>query len=526
MALIARAGAAAPGGGTFTGFDSPALNNLGTSAFFGSTTGGNGLFLSDGEEGVAAALTGQALGGSTITSLSFLGGPDRGGRTGVNDLDQVAYQAGLANGSQALGLFTPDLHYRRTVGGSWDNASNWTLGLNPGQPYDVFIDPAASVTVFGPATNQTVDSLGLGGGTGLATLQLQAGAVLTAANGVTIASTGILTGDGTIAGNIMNQGKIVASNVTVQSTLTNQGVIEGSGRLHANIVNAAGGQIRVGAGQQMDLTGPGLANQGKIEVIGGELEVAAALSNAASTGLITGRNATLRFNGGLTNAGSVGLSFGVSDIFGDIANQAGGKVTLSGLSQTTFYDDLVNNGDVKVSAGSAAVFFGAVSGAGTFSGTGQHFFEGDLRPGNSPALVTVAGDMLLGALSTTEFELGGLLRGLEYDAFDVGGDLTLDGLLNVLLINGFSLGAGQSFEIFDVGGSLFGAFAGLGEGGLVGAFGGRDLFITYQFGDGNDVALFTTGTSAPVPEPSTWFLFGSGLAGLAYWRQRRMTSRA
>ena len=30
-----------------------------------------------------------------------------------------------------------------------------------------------------------------------------------------------------------------------------------------------------------------------------------------------------------------------------------------------------------------------------------------------------------------------------------------------------------------------------------------------------------TPTDAPVPEPSTWLLFGSGLAGLAYWRRRQ-----
>ena len=48
----------------------------------------------------------------------------------------------------------------------------------------------------------------------------------------------------------------------------------------------------------------------------------------------------------------------------------------------------------------------------------------------------------------------------------------------------------------EVGNSLQGRFFGLNEGELVGNYGGRDLFITYSAGTGNDIALFTA-----VPEP-------------------------
>ena len=54
----------------------------------------------------------------------------------------------------------------------------------------------------------------------------------------------------------------------------------------------------------------------------------------------------------------------------------------------------------------------------------------------------------------------------------------------------------------------------LGEGDLVGNFGGVDLFITYAGGDGNDATLFT------VPEP-TMALTWSMLIGLGIMVRRR-----
>ena len=67
-----------------------------------------------------------------------------------------------------------------------------------------------------------------------------------------------------------------------------------------------------------------------------------------------------------------------------------------------------------------------------------------------------------------------------------------------------------------VGGTLTGQYDDLGEGDLVGNFGGQDLFITYGGGDGNDVALFTNA----VPEPTT-VLIWSMLAGVGMTVRRR-----
>ena len=81
---------------------------------------------------------------------------------------------------------------------------------------------------------------------------------------------------------------------------------------------------------------------------------------------------------------------------------------------------------------------------------------------------------------------------------------------------GFELHRGYSFTTLRVGGTLTGQFDGLGEGDVVGNFGGQDLFISYVAGDGNDIGLFTNA----VPEPTTALVW-SLLAGLGLTVRRR-----
>jgi hypothetical protein len=407
--------------------------------------------------------------------------------------------ATLANGNQVVRRWTPELRWRSTSSSAWDTAGRWTLSLNPGAVHDVFIDPAASVTVTGPAANTSVRSLQIGGGTGLATLDLRNGAILTSTNGVSIAATGTLTGDGSIAGNVVNNGNVGADNVTVVGTLTNNGVIDGNGRIHASIINGANGELRALSGNTMRLTGSSFSNSGLVEVHGGELRVWAALQNNSGSGLISVRDGSLIASSGINNSGSLAMSHGVSTLRGDIANT--GVIQVSGGAHATFYDDVTQNGTMQVSrvgsTNSVAVLMGAFSGSGGFVGGGDVFALGDLRPGNSPASVLYDGNLFLGNATDTFIELGGQGLG-QFDQLRVTGDFSLAGDLMVSLIDGHTLGAGQQYLIGDVDGMLSGQFNGLGEGALVGVFSGYQTFISYTAGDGNDIALFTA-----IPEPST-----------------------
>jgi hypothetical protein len=137
--------------------------------------------------------------------------------------------------------------------------------------------------------------------------------------------------------------------------------------------------------------------------------------------------------------------------------------------------------------------------------------------------ISINGSLVLESTSTFAVDLGG--TGLhDFDQLTVLGDLTLDGQLLVDLVNGFNLGAGQTFEIIDVFGvssgrfqvydAALGQWVQLGEGGQIGVFGGQSLYITYLGGDGNDVSLFTTA----VPEPSV-AMFSFCLIGAAICRR-------
>ena len=66
--------------------------------------------------------------------------------------------------------------------------------------------------------------------------------------------------------------------------------------------------------------------------------------------------------------------------------------------------------------------------------------------------------MLFGPAATLEVELGGLLPGSEFDRLSVAGQATIDGSLDVSLINGFAPSAGNSFEILAANGGVFGEF--------------------------------------------------------------------
>lgn len=184
------------------------------------------------------------------------------------------------------------------------------------------------------------------------------------------------------------------------------------------------------------------------------------------------------------------MSGGFADVHGDLVNTAAGIIAISDGSTTTFHDDVTMdaaNLNMEIASDSYGVFLGSYNGGSNGLGTVQVF--GDLRPGNSPAIVSFGGDLEMGVNTATFIELGGLFAG-EFDQLLVAGDLSLDGLLDVSLIDGFSLGFNQEFLIADIGGVRNGFFEGLNEGGLVGNYGGHDLFISYGAGDGNDISLF------------------------------------
>jgi hypothetical protein len=200
---------------------------------------------------------------------------------------------------------------------------------------------------------------------------------------------------------------------------------------------------------------------------------------------------------------------GTTDILGDVNIEAGGKIVTSGGATTTIFDDLVNNGIVKVSENSAVVYFGSVSGSGSFTGSGTTFLEGDLSPGSSPGSMSFGGDVVLGESSTTLIELAGTANG-EYDRLLVAGVLEVSGALEVQLLDGFAPINETAFEILAAT-DLSGEFSSLVLPDLLGNL------------SWDSSLLYSNGTLSVIPEPTTLSLLAVGML-MACRRRRRCGS--
>ncbi|MHC4994706.1 MAG: hypothetical protein ACYTGQ_06580 [Planctomycetota bacterium] len=226
------------------------------------------------------------------------------------------------------------------------------------------------------------------------------------------------------------------------NTLFNFGLLTGHGRIQGDVENTPGGELRNDTGARLSVDGM-LLNSGDVNLIGSEVEFNGASANGPD-GRVLSRNSVLRFDGGLDNLGLVGLTFGTHDVFGDITNQPGARIVVTGGSQATFYDDINNNGEIRVSDNTSAVFFGELSGAGQITGSGGHvFIEGGLAPGNSPGAMTFGAPLTLGDDAITTIEIAGADL---FDQLDLT-SVTLDGDLIIELLGDYRPYIGERFEI-------------------------------------------------------------------------------
>ncbi len=279
---------------------------------------------------------------------------------------------------------------------------------------------------------------------------------LTLASGVTLdASLGVLN-----VPLIVNGGEFRLPPVG-SFALDNSGLTLGEGQFSGTLNNRAAGEIRVTPGERLHFIGAGAhANSGLIEVIEADLEVEAPFVNGTpGSTLIFARGSFLRFNGGLTNFGPIASAAGVVEVFGDIDNRAGGSIVVSGAGSMTFLGDVTNQGLIRTSANSHTVFFGALTGGGTYPGAGTVYIEGDLRPGNSPGLAAFGGNLALGAAGSLTIELAGAAPE-QFDRVTVAGTAYLDGTLDLRPLGGFRPAEGVSLPIITAG-SLVGTFSGI-----------------------------------------------------------------
>ena len=355
----------------------------------------------------------------------------------------------------------------------------------------------------------TVGSFGLFG----ATLHLTSNQAVNITNTTTVNNGALLLiENGSFsAGTTINNGQVTLDGVASAldgATLTNNSLVSGNGRIGATLDNTAAGEVRVGSGDTLTFSRTSNVNDGTIDLLGGTIEFTRNFDNNAG-GSIVGRG-TLITAEGMTNAGTVALS-GATEILGDVSNLAGGTIIISGNSTLTFFDDVVHDGvEIRVSEGSAAVYFGAYSGTGPLTGTGTNFFEGDLNPGSSPGRLYVEGDAVLGLSNTLSIELAGLLPGDDFESVEVLGDLTLGGTLDIDLLGDYLPAIGDSYTFITAVGGIDGVF----DSYLLPRAQGVRFDIEYL---SHAVVLRT----AALPLPGAMWLLLSALGGLVLARPGR-----
>jgi alpha-tubulin suppressor-like RCC1 family protein len=502
--------------GTLAGWGSNSEGQINVpSGTFNAIAAGDDFGLAIRTDGTLVGWTDNALGQIDVPSGAFVaidGGRNHGlalrARTHYDDGLLVRYAGAAPYGPDGL---KANLNRLVTVEGDVRIESPMYQRNNP------------SMLVDGKFT--VVDSRVVGAGTFVVGGRLEIVSAAHFEDGVAMNAEGPLTGAGRLhlagANTRLAIGLKPTSSFTGAIQVEPGAVLEfdGPGIVTPSMLNNSG-DVRLAAGQRLRTAAAG-SNSGIIRVTGdrgtlsgaAELELGGTLPTVqTSTGKMMAHDAALRFEGGLANQGAVELDGGVNDVFGDINNT--GDIVVRGAA--TFYDDIVQNGvfDVKPvgPANGTAVILGSFTGDGGTTGGGDIFFEGDLKPGNSPATVTFDNNIALGDRARTEIELGGAQPGVDYDRLNVLGQLTLGGALDVSLVDGFVPKLGQSFDILDWQ-QLSGTFSSIRLPQLAGMrWDASQLYAT---------GALTIAPAALVPEPAGWML-GAAAALALHLNCRRL----
>jgi autotransporter-associated beta strand protein len=548
-------------------------NDLGTSAgsnptlysapsILSSLTGAAGTYVNYGGYGIYRGPDGDALYRAGGLSVSVGTGPyntpsgSNNGKFGeafsFTMGMSATFRMGIAADSVGSGQYAPD--YMSIYNSGTGSVFSSALTRNGSADMAFFDIDAAAGDTFTAAMWQRTDS---GPGASVAPFSLitfdvsqykfdvaggnntstNSNVISGAAAGISKTGNGtqILSGNNTYAGNTtVSAGRLAVDNGNALGSTAAGTTVASGAQLYLNGVTVGN--------ESLTISGTGLSDN-TTSFFAGAIRSANGTSNtlqgkvnlAADARIFTGSSTSLTLDvasGDAINLGAFNLNIDgagthtVNDAIvgtGGLVKTGSGITTLSGTNTytgttTVSAGTLAVNGSV---AGAMTVASGAtLQGSGTISGATT--VSGNLKPGNSPGLLTFANSLTLDSTAVTTMEITGTARGTEYDAVNVGGALTYGGTL-ILDFSGDTYTEGvYSFNLFDFVGSSGGfsdmSLAGIYSGSFTdnsGIWGLTDGDNNWSFNQGDGVLTFTV-----VPEPNVAMVAGS-LALMALLRRRR-----
>jgi hypothetical protein len=266
------------------------------------------------------------------------------------------------------------------------------------------------------------------------------------------------------------------------------------------------GRVRIADGLFWNLP---LANYvqtstGVTEVAGGTFRTSGFFNN---DGLV------LVKQGGRFEQGPGGLSFAINN--GQVINK--GVFSVASTAQFLGAGSYVQNGRAAQTivdgsfGNNIALQKGLLTGNGTITG---HVVNtgGVVRAGGAvaPGTLTLA-SYTQGAGGRLDFRIGGLLGGTQYDVLKVNGPVSLNGTINVSLINNFTPNVGDKFDI------LRGDRITLGQVNFsLPSLPAGETWLTGIVGNFFQLSVAQAQVSAP--EPNRLLVMGLGVAWLVLWQ--------
>lgn len=246
-----------------------------------------------------------------------------------------------------------------------------------------------------------------------------------------------------------------------------------------------------------------------LETASGDLVIT---DNTAATGIDLGSLTTVGGDLVLTNNGAGDLDLGsLETVSGDLIIEeppGAGDLDVSSLAEVSgdLTLDLNESGDLDLSnltdygCGTNEVTMTVEGGtivmtngftlctnatlAGSTTVEGSVTNNGTIEPGSSPGWLNITRNLHLGSASRLGLEIGGYGSD-QIDVVNVGGNVTLGGMLTVRLLNNFTnvMTNGASFTVLTAGAPLAGGFANVASGGTLVTADGRGRFTVRYAGE-------------------------------------------